>query len=196
MLVDAHPMESAYKRGDEVVERDRWVVAADGRQMTMSNRDAHGRRTPEGRTRVPEAVITGRAQCFSPAEALSVPRPLRRPRSPRLRPGILTFEWVRIHGWAQRDGESVRSGAVSGECRSPSALSDASRRDRREHRGRSQCAAKTDPVLAGPLPFVSRFRGLFFCAHPGNRRPRTPSKPGGRSALVRGIQTSPGSGSA
>jgi hypothetical protein len=35
-LTDARTVESIYKRGDQVVERDRWVVSADGSQMTVT----------------------------------------------------------------------------------------------------------------------------------------------------------------
>lgn len=36
ILVDARTVDSTYRRGDQVAEKDRWVVSADGRQMTMS----------------------------------------------------------------------------------------------------------------------------------------------------------------
>jgi hypothetical protein len=35
-LVDPHTVASTYKRGDEIGDQDRWVVAADGRQMTWT----------------------------------------------------------------------------------------------------------------------------------------------------------------
>jgi hypothetical protein len=35
-LIDARTVESRYKRGDQVVEKDRWVVSADGLQMTVT----------------------------------------------------------------------------------------------------------------------------------------------------------------
>ncbi len=35
-LTDARTVESKYKRGDHVVEKDRWVVSADGLQMTVT----------------------------------------------------------------------------------------------------------------------------------------------------------------
>ncbi len=35
-LTGARTVESKYKRGDEVVEKDRWVVSADGLQMTVT----------------------------------------------------------------------------------------------------------------------------------------------------------------
>jgi hypothetical protein len=36
-LVDAHTVDSVYRRGDQITERDRWVVSADGRQMTVTS---------------------------------------------------------------------------------------------------------------------------------------------------------------
>ncbi|MGB2663436.1 MAG: hypothetical protein WAK48_05505 [Candidatus Acidiferrum sp.] len=35
-LIDAHTVDSTYRRGDEIADRDRWVVSADGRQMTLT----------------------------------------------------------------------------------------------------------------------------------------------------------------
>ncbi len=35
-LTDPRTVESKYKRGDQVVEKDRWVVSADGLQMTVT----------------------------------------------------------------------------------------------------------------------------------------------------------------
>jgi hypothetical protein len=35
-LVDAHTVESIYRRDDQVAEKDRWVVSADGQQMTLT----------------------------------------------------------------------------------------------------------------------------------------------------------------
>ncbi len=35
-LIDAHTVDSIYKRGDKVTQKDRWVVSADGKQMTMT----------------------------------------------------------------------------------------------------------------------------------------------------------------
>jgi hypothetical protein len=35
-LVDAHTVDSIYKRDDQVTQKDRWVVSADGQQMTLS----------------------------------------------------------------------------------------------------------------------------------------------------------------
>jgi hypothetical protein len=34
--VDAHTVDSIYKRGDQITARDRWVVSADGQQMTLT----------------------------------------------------------------------------------------------------------------------------------------------------------------
>src|SRR5579871_1007793 len=34
--VDAHTVDSIYKRGDKVTQKDRWVVSADGKQMTLT----------------------------------------------------------------------------------------------------------------------------------------------------------------
>ena len=35
-LIDARTVESIYKRGDQIVERDRWVVSADGSMLTVT----------------------------------------------------------------------------------------------------------------------------------------------------------------
>jgi hypothetical protein len=35
-LVDAHTVDSFYRRDDQVAEKDRWVVSADGREMTQT----------------------------------------------------------------------------------------------------------------------------------------------------------------
>jgi hypothetical protein len=35
-LVDPHTVDCIYKRGDQVTEKDRWVVSADGQQMTLT----------------------------------------------------------------------------------------------------------------------------------------------------------------
>ena len=35
-LVDAHTVDSIYRRDDQVAQRDRWVVSADGQQMTVT----------------------------------------------------------------------------------------------------------------------------------------------------------------
>ena len=35
-LVDAHTVDSIYRRGDQVTQTDRWVVSADGAEMTLS----------------------------------------------------------------------------------------------------------------------------------------------------------------
>jgi len=35
-LVDAHTVDSIYRRDDKVAQRDRWVVSADGKQMTLT----------------------------------------------------------------------------------------------------------------------------------------------------------------
>jgi hypothetical protein len=34
--VDAHTVDSIYRRGDEIADRDRWVISADGQQMTLT----------------------------------------------------------------------------------------------------------------------------------------------------------------
>ncbi len=36
-LVDSHTVDSFYRRDDQVVEKDRWVVSADGQQMTQTD---------------------------------------------------------------------------------------------------------------------------------------------------------------
>ncbi len=35
-LVDAHTVDAIYRRDDQVVQKDRWVVSADGQQMTVT----------------------------------------------------------------------------------------------------------------------------------------------------------------
>ncbi len=35
-LVDAHTVDAIYRRGDQVTQRDQWVVSADGQQMTLT----------------------------------------------------------------------------------------------------------------------------------------------------------------
>jgi len=35
-LVDPHTVDSIYRRGDQLAQRDRWVVSADGQQMTLT----------------------------------------------------------------------------------------------------------------------------------------------------------------
>jgi len=36
-LVDAHTVDSIYRRDNQVTEKDRWVVSADGQQMTLTD---------------------------------------------------------------------------------------------------------------------------------------------------------------
>ena len=35
-LVDAHTVDAIYRRGDQITQKDRWVVSADGTQMTLT----------------------------------------------------------------------------------------------------------------------------------------------------------------
>jgi hypothetical protein len=35
-LVEPHTVDAIYRRGDQVTQKDRWVVSADGQQMTLS----------------------------------------------------------------------------------------------------------------------------------------------------------------
>jgi hypothetical protein len=35
-LVDAHTVDAIYKRDDQVAQKDRWVISADGQQMTLT----------------------------------------------------------------------------------------------------------------------------------------------------------------
>jgi hypothetical protein len=35
--VDAHTVDASYKRDDQIAQRDRWVVSADGQQMTLTS---------------------------------------------------------------------------------------------------------------------------------------------------------------
>lgn len=36
-LADAHTVDATYRRGDQVTQKDHWVVAADGKQMTLTS---------------------------------------------------------------------------------------------------------------------------------------------------------------
>jgi hypothetical protein len=36
-LVDAHTVDAIYRRDGQQVQKDRWVVSADGRQMTLTS---------------------------------------------------------------------------------------------------------------------------------------------------------------
>jgi hypothetical protein len=36
VLIDSRTVDSIYKRGDEIADRDHWVVSADGQQMTLT----------------------------------------------------------------------------------------------------------------------------------------------------------------
>jgi hypothetical protein len=38
-LVDAHTVDAIYRRDNQVVQNDRWVVSADGKQMTLTSTD-------------------------------------------------------------------------------------------------------------------------------------------------------------
>jgi hypothetical protein len=35
-LVDAHTVDSIYRRDDQITQKDRWVVSADGAEMTLT----------------------------------------------------------------------------------------------------------------------------------------------------------------
>ena len=35
-LIDPHTVEASYRRGDQVTQKDKWVVSADGHEMTLS----------------------------------------------------------------------------------------------------------------------------------------------------------------
>jgi hypothetical protein len=35
-LVDAHTVDSIYRRDEQITQKDRWVVSADGTEMTMT----------------------------------------------------------------------------------------------------------------------------------------------------------------
>jgi hypothetical protein len=39
-LVDAHTVDSTYRRDDKIAQKDRWVVSADGQQMTLTTTGA------------------------------------------------------------------------------------------------------------------------------------------------------------
>jgi hypothetical protein len=36
-LVDPHTVDAFYRRDDQVTQKDRWVVSADGQQMTLTS---------------------------------------------------------------------------------------------------------------------------------------------------------------
>jgi hypothetical protein len=50
--VDAHTVDSVYRRGDQIAQRDQWVVSADGTEMTLT---ATG--TLEGGQQVKETMV-------------------------------------------------------------------------------------------------------------------------------------------
>jgi hypothetical protein len=35
-LVDAHTVDAIYRRDDQITQKDRWVVSADGAEMTLT----------------------------------------------------------------------------------------------------------------------------------------------------------------
>ncbi|WP_263377349.1 hypothetical protein [Granulicella paludicola] len=35
--VDAHTVDAVYRRGDQITQRDRWIVSADGKQLTLTS---------------------------------------------------------------------------------------------------------------------------------------------------------------
>jgi hypothetical protein len=51
-LVDAHTVDSIYRRDDKVAQKDRWVVSADGQQMTLTTTGSL-----EGGQRVTENIV-------------------------------------------------------------------------------------------------------------------------------------------
>jgi hypothetical protein len=42
VLVDAHTVDSTYRRGDQIADRDRWVISADGLKMTLTTQGELG----------------------------------------------------------------------------------------------------------------------------------------------------------
>jgi hypothetical protein len=42
VIIDAHTVDSTYRRGDQIADRDRWVISADGQQMTLTTRGVLG----------------------------------------------------------------------------------------------------------------------------------------------------------
>jgi hypothetical protein len=36
-LIDSHTVDAIYRRDDQVSQKDRWVVSADGQQMTLTS---------------------------------------------------------------------------------------------------------------------------------------------------------------
>jgi hypothetical protein len=51
-LVDPHTVDSIYRQGDQIAGKDRWVVSADGRQMTLTTTGTY-----ETRQRVTEKLV-------------------------------------------------------------------------------------------------------------------------------------------
>ena len=51
-LVDGRTVDAIYKRDDQVTQKDRWVVSADGREMTVTTSG-----TLEGGQRVSEKLV-------------------------------------------------------------------------------------------------------------------------------------------
>jgi hypothetical protein len=42
VLMDAHTVDSTHRRGDQIADRDRWVISADGQQMTLTTTGVFG----------------------------------------------------------------------------------------------------------------------------------------------------------
>jgi hypothetical protein len=51
-LVDAHTVDAIYRRDDKVTQKDRWVVSADGQQMTLTTTGSL-----EGGQKVTEKIV-------------------------------------------------------------------------------------------------------------------------------------------
>jgi hypothetical protein len=51
-LVDPHTVDSIYRQGDQIAQKDRWVVSADGRLMTLTTTGTY-----ETRQRVTEKLV-------------------------------------------------------------------------------------------------------------------------------------------
>jgi hypothetical protein len=54
-LVDAHTVDSIYRRDDKIPQKDRWVVSADGQQMTLTTTG-----TLESGQQVRETLVFGK----------------------------------------------------------------------------------------------------------------------------------------
>ena len=58
-LVDAHTVDSIYRRDDQLTQKDRWVVSADGKQMTLTDHGHVGNRPARHREAGVQEAVDG-----------------------------------------------------------------------------------------------------------------------------------------